>query len=50
MNKNKINGKGILVWNDSSYYEGEFSNGIINGYGIYVSGNGKSLDGYVYLI
>lgn len=39
----------MLVWNDSSYYEGGFHNGIINGSGIYVSGNGKSLSGYVCL-
>ncbi|CAD8071298.1 unnamed protein product [Paramecium primaurelia] len=36
---------GLNIWN--SYYKGELPNGIINGRGIYVSGNRKIMSGYV---
>lgn len=36
-----------MIWSDCSYYDGEFSLGMIKGRGVYASGNGYILMGYV---
>lgn len=38
---------GTMIWSDCSYYDGEFRLGVIKGRGVYSSGNGYSLMGYV---
>ena len=40
-----MNGKGKFIYQDGSFYEGEFKNGNRNGYGIYKYNNGDIFKG-----
>jgi hypothetical protein len=43
--ENNMHGKGKLSWADTSYYEGDFNNGKMEGYGVRVYENGDMCTG-----
>ena len=43
--ENKIEGKGIMKWNNGNVYEGYVKNGKMNGYGRFIPKNGVDIKG-----